>query len=389
MQLTVERDIKKISALNWDSVAKKENLFQYHAFLDGLNKAKVEDAELYFLLFSEGDKPIATVVLSNFYIHLDLFIGNGLIIKRLKTTVPSLFKTKVLFCGTPISAGHHNFYVSDKAYWDEVLNKTEEFMENLALEKKCSILIFKELNEQQVTNFSVLASKNYSLAHSLPNVILDLPFDNYKNYLNALKHGYRRQLISSMKKIACLEPIFVNNEFKNIQEENHPVFTFLDVNDKNATLFYNLYKSVMHRAKVKLEELNESFFREFFHCYQERIKLLTMVFKGEILGIFVLLKLNNQLYFLWAGKNQEKDQWDSYANLMNALVYFAINQKCTKVILGQTSYYPKLKTGGEIQNLFFYIKARKSWKNWLIKKFNPWLFPSYTIQKLSVFKHKN
>ena len=27
MQLTVERDIKKISALNWDSVAEKENLF--------------------------------------------------------------------------------------------------------------------------------------------------------------------------------------------------------------------------------------------------------------------------------------------------------------------------------------------------------------------------
>jgi hypothetical protein len=122
---------------------------------------------------------------------------------------------------------------------------------------------------------------------------------------------------------------------------------------------------------------------------KDELKLLAFIYDGEIVCVFAFTLQHGTLNFLWTGKKHDKDAFDSYHNLLNALVHIAIENKCQKIVLGQTSYYPKQRIGANTEDRFIYVKSRKPLVHALLKKLNPWIFPYMKVPALNVFKKQS
>lgn len=387
MELCSFQHIDEVPAKEWNSIVSEFEIFHQHHFLKALDLSNVENAKMQYLLIKENDICIATCVLSEFTLNLDLFIGDYKIVRWIKSISPNFFKIQVLFCGTPISAGHKNISIADNSLQGLVIDQIAIYIDEHCRKHKIGYSIFKEFDAKSVSEFSSLENHNYFKSYSLPNSILDHEFESYGEYMDNLRYKYRRQIKSALKSINSSKPIFTNKYFDTDQLEEHPVFTVLSPTQDNADHFYKLYCSVMERAKSKLEILNKDFFRFFFDAMKVELRILAMVFNGEVLGVFVLAKVKDELTFILTGKEKGKDEYNTYVNLLNAMVCYAIENGCKRIIMGQTSYYPKQRMGAKIFDLFIYFKAHLVWKQKLLKSLQGIIFPKEELAPLNVFRY--
>ncbi|HET6245131.1 MAG: N-acetyltransferase [Bacteroidetes bacterium] len=387
MHLKVFRHISEIPENTWNSILCEDDIFHHYRFLKAIQEAAVENADMRFLTFYKNEQLLGSAVCSAFTIDLSLFAGDNVFVKILKKSLSGIFKCRICFCGTPLSAGQNNIRWKDENDKGPILNETIKFMDKWCAEEKIPVSIFKEFSEPSVS-LSLLNS-GYIKAPSLPGTTLFLPFNTHREYMDSLRANYRRQILSGWKKIENKHPTFVENYFTSAKNENAPVFTILNAEDIDARHFYALYTLVLNRAETRLETLNLAFFSNFFSQYKEQLKALSMVFRGKIIGMFIFIKLREQLVFLWTGKEDEKDDYESYNNLLSALVIFAIKEGYKKIDLGQTSYYPKMRLGGQTFDLVFYFKAKKPLVHKIITLLKPVIFPEYTLPEMKVFAAKN
>ncbi|MFT3945415.1 MAG: peptidogalycan biosysnthesis protein [Agriterribacter sp.] len=384
MKTEIYDDIKAIDPYTWDLLNPEAELFHTHRFLKALQKARVEDADMYFLVIKDGDRMVGTAVLSAFTINLDLFINVQSVTKLIKKMLPHIFKVRVLFCGTPVSAAHKNIQAMPYAATD-VYKAVAEAMESIAAKAKANTLIFKELLPGDLQYADALLRQGYFRGYSIPSTWMPVKHDTYNNYLKSMRHNFRRQIIASLKKAGMELPVVSNNS-SALFTAGKPVIRYVSWEEISGKEFYTYYLSVMSRAAVKLETLNEAFFENVFTALADKVKLIAFVHNGEIICVFAFTIYNRGLNFLWTGKKHDKDAFDSYHNLLNALVDIAIENRCEKLVLGQTSYYPKQRIGACTEDRFIYVRSRRSLIHSLLKKLNPWIFPYMKVSALNVFK---
>ena len=205
-------------------------------------------------------------------------------------------------------------------------------MINIVKKNKIKYAIFKEFYKEELEQFQVLKKYNYFSAYSLPTTFLELKYDSFDIYLTSLRANYRRQIKKSLQKIGQTTPIF------NQSSQGNPIFKTYPSYQCDAKVFYQMYMSVMDRAKVKLEMLNEVFFENFFKKMHQELIILTLEYENEVLSTYILAKGQDELIFIWTGKHGDKDQYDSYANLMIAMVKLAFDLDFKRINMGQTSY---------------------------------------------------
>ncbi len=380
MKLFVHNDINDIDTKTWNGLISKDHLFHQHHFLSLLNESKVEEAVMQFLTIRENDIIVATAVLSSFEINLDLFIGDNGIINTIKHIFPKFFKIKVAFCGTPISAGHKNIFVQDLKIQDQVLELIAPYFDKYCKKNKIKYAIFKEFYSEELEQYQVLKKYNYFSAYSLPTTFLALEHGSFDDYLASLRANYRRQIKKTLQKIGQTTPLI------NHVSKDNPSFKTYHSNEFDAKTFYKMYVSVMNRATVKLEMLNEVFFENFFKKMHQELIILTLEYKNEVLATYILAKGQDELIFIWTGKYGDKDSYDSYANLMIAMVKLSFDLGFKRINMGQTSYYPKLRLGAIPKELFIFFKAYNPIKNFILKSLKNEIFPKEKTPELNVFK---
>lgn len=384
MKTEIYDDIELIEQDEWDAMNLAGELFHSHSFLKALQKARVEDSDMYYLVIEDNGRVVGTAVLSVFNINLDLFIDVKFLIKLIKKINPGIFKTRVLFCGTPVSAGHKNIQALEYAA-AEVYKAVAEAMESIAVRTKANTLIFKELINDDLQYADCLYQKGYFKGNSIPSTWMPVQYDHYEKYLKNLRHTYRRQIAASLKKAGMKLP-FISNGSSTLFNADKPYIRYISKEEFNGRKFYEYYMDVMSRATVKLETLNADFFDNVFKALDDKLKLLAFVHGDEIVCVFAFTLYQGNLNFLWTGKKQDKDVFDSYHNLLNALVQIAIENRCEKIVLGQTSYYPKQRVGACTEDRFIYVKSRKPVIHAILRRLNPWLFPYLKVPELNVFK---
>jgi predicted N-acyltransferase len=221
---------------------------------------------------------------------------------------------------------------------------------------------------------------SYFKGYSIPNVFLDLPYKTYHEYLNNLKYGYRRQIKSSLKKIGATEPSDIFDSSRKTYFRIRPIL------ECEPEEFHKLYMSVINRARIKLETLNLEFFVTLFKDQMDEIRSIELVDNDKLITAFIVAHQNDSLIFLWTAKEYDKDALDSYQNVMQAMIEYAIKSGCKRVVLGQTSYYPKMKVGGKTEELYILFKCHKKVKNMILKSLSNHIFPKFKVDKLHALK---
>jgi predicted N-acyltransferase len=368
----IYRSIYDLDQNVWNSHVDKIHFYHHSKFLSCLEDAKVENADFWYVMLKEKDTLICTAVLSAFTINLDLMIGSHWLSKMVRLSKTGLFKVKILFCGTPVSIGHKNIFIK-KGYEKSCLHTIAETMDHIAAKTGIKHMVFKEFLDEDVSMMeTIFLDLGYFRGYSLPYITLVNHWTDYTTYVKNLRSGYKRQILLSDKKCGREDSVKI-----------------MDTTQFDPTLFFNWYQKVMERAEVKLEILNESFFKLFFERMIEETKLFVYYKDQEPVCALLTIEIDKMLYFVWAGKPEERNsESDAYFNLLHHLVKYGIEHKFELIQLGQTAYYTKQRFGGCPKDVFLFYKARSRFKHLLLKKLSHIIFPKITLKTLHVFKDK-
>lgn len=386
LQVHVHRSITEIAESLWDSVSAPYGLANTHRFLNALEGSRVEMADYWYLLIHMEDELVGTAVIASFTVSLDL-LNSGLrkVVLPVRRLRPGFLKVRILFSGTPISIGRHN--ICSKYPWldEAIVAQVAQCMDEIAESEKINILCAKEFPAQSLSRFEPFAKSGFFLAKSMPRVCMTITWLDFGTYLSSMRAGYRRQITASLRKAEWKQ---LRPEFENGSKANTAA-TLLHLEHPSrqvAPIFAALYAQTVSRTETKLEILNEQFFSLLFEKCSVDLELLTLRRKDEIIGAALLTTHEQTLHFLLAGIDYSlRDRYDTYFNLLNGIVALAFSRNCGIIDLGQTSYHAKMRLGGELEEMFFFLKARGRIAHALLRASRRLLFPGVAVDPRHVF----
>jgi predicted N-acyltransferase len=381
---SVFRTITDVPREAWDSINPPDAIFHTWTFLKDIEDARVEKSEFWYLMIYHEGQLLGTAVLSAFVINLDIFIKAGALIRIIRKAWSGFLKIKILMCGIPASLGQKNIVITDARYSTLFLDRVSEIMDAIAKDQNIMYQAFKEFKEKEIPQFDHLKQKGYFRALSLPYTRMDIQWNDFPTYLGALRYNYKRQILASLKKIKATA------EFTLAEKPTAmgvPALLLADAELCTPELFYDSYMAVMNRADSKLETLNLAFFRNFFRSHKEKLVFIALADDRNVHGTAILVPHGHELTFALIGKHPEKDAYDTYFNLIAAMVKYAIENKYTLLNMGQTSYYPKLRVGAKPENVYIYFKSGKLLMHSLLRMLNNVVFPETKTGNITVFKN--
>lgn len=385
--LTMQRvdSIADIDPQLWDSI--NIDPFKSHDFILSIEKSKIEQSKLHYLLFFADEELVGTAVLSSFRISLDLLAGVFVqkSVMLIRKFYPSFFKIKFLFCGTPISIGKNNISIKYAIDSDEIVRLISEEMSALAASEKILFQSVKEFPKQEALELSSFRRFNFLLVNSIPYMKLKINWKDFNSYLNSMCYNYRHQIKTGLQKLDANEPEIFTKD--SLRKPDHPYLELTSSQGLAAKQFYSLYMQVMNITKNKLEVLNKEFFENFFGMMTSKIEILSLKHNGEILGSAIISQDGDKMTFVLIGfEHKNTKDYDTYFNIVYGIIYLAINRGCTLLNMGQTSYYFKQRCGAVPSDLFFYIKSDKKSIQLILKLFRRIIFPEVTLPSHHVFK---
>lgn len=363
--------IGDIPTATWDALHAPAAPLHTHRFSRVVEEAGVENAVFQYVVIKEGEQVVATAVFSAFSIDLGLFLGKNAEkwLVRLRRIIPGFLKIRILVCGLPASFGQQNLAFAENADRAACLRLLVQEMEKNARQNRIRYLCFKEFQADEAERLAPLETSGYFRAPSLPDTVLDIShWNNFSEYLAALRSPYRRKIVLSMKKL-CAGVALETNAGGCSPED-----------------FYRLYLSVMSRAETKLETLNLAFFQKMYAYYDGELVVLTLRRSGDLLGAALLLPAGDTLIWLLVGQEAGRsDETDTYFNLVYGILDYAFRHGFKKIKMGQTAYPLKLRLGARPQELFLFFKATNPAKHLMLRTFKNVLFPATKLPQLRVF----
>lgn len=169
---------------------------------------------------------------------------------------------------------------------------------------------------------------------TLPTLMIEQCANSWQNYLQSIRHNYRRRILRSEEKISN---ILIKNELCNNFTDEH----------------YQLYLNIMQITKTKLEILSKN----FFVYLPSEFKLYSYYHEGKLLTWHITTKFKNIYYFLFGGLNYDlRDKYDAYYNNLIQIIREAIAIKSKSINLGQTAEIPKNRLGARLikKKMFIY-----------------------------------
>jgi hypothetical protein len=199
---------------------------------------------------------------------------------------------------------------------------------------------------------------------TLPTIVINRSFENFEEYLNGLRHPYRRRLLRFREK------------FQQIHSTLTTCASFNEVH-------YRLYLDVMNRTKTKLETLSLMLFKNL----PGNFILTTHYLNDTMLAWHICTSDRQAIFFFMGGVNYEfRDKYKSYHNNLISILHYAYSNKFNCIDLGQTAEIAKMRMGGieDERKLFLYHK--NAFFLFLIKLFKGLLEYSKVQGKLHVFR---
>jgi hypothetical protein len=199
---------------------------------------------------------------------------------------------------------------------------------------------------------------------TLPTILFRNEFSHPEQYMASLRAPYRRRINQILSKAGRLQL------FK---------LTCREFNEE----MYKLYLQVFNRSKDKLEKLSLDFFRNLPSYF-----LLTVCYQNQqLLGWNISITHNNTCYFFMGGIDYEQNQKnDTYFLLLLDLVLTGIENKVSRIDLGQTAEIPKMRLGGTISERYMEAHHSNLLLNGLLKIFSPVMGYSKKPENATVFK---
>lgn len=350
---------------DWDKAAPVHDLFLQRDYLSVLESNPPIGMRFGYLVFYRENLPIGVAVCQIKYFKGDDNIqdlgstGKGpcffsSLASWLKRRVAGIVAADVLICGNMLLTGPHGFYFDsqriatarsidllEKALVD-VLSK----MERQGV--KMPVILIKDVLPEPQTQGKAFMEKGFVEFDIQPNMVLDLPFKTFEEYLGAMSTKYRTRVKRALKKADGL-----------VKKE----LTLADI-QRELPRMYALYREIANNAGFNMVDLNEDYLLALKRDLPEHFRIFAYYSDGRLLAFYTTIQNGDELeaHFLGYDKEHNHDL-QLYLNILYDIVRIGISSGSHQIIFARTALEIKSSVGATSHDLFCYLRNQNSFAN--------------------------
>ncbi len=361
-----------IPSEQWNSVVKFGSEFMQIPYLDILEKEHPENMHFHYSIIYKSQKPIAIAYFQvvDFYSENFENVFNQEIEESI-CVVKDYFKKhftnhlirsadkaniRILICGNTFISGEHGFVCLPEINKKEVFDAFEEVIDNIStiekLRGKISVVLIKDFYSSEKSTSNELKEFKFHDFMAEPNMIVDINWNTFEEYLNGMSKKYRNRTKSVMKVGA------------EIEQKDFSVSDIL----KNSERIQELYDSVHLKAKFNLAVLSSNYFVEMKKVMKDKFAFTAYYYDNKMIGFRTSFTLKNSTEAHFIGLDYELNkELKLYQNILYDYLKEAIGSGSKQLFLGRTASEIKSTIGAEAHQLICYIRHENPLSNHFIK----------------------
>jgi hypothetical protein len=328
-----EKDWKRIFG---DSKIKSYNFFK------AMEDARLPGTEFAYLEIYDEKKKIAILPCFTYRLKLDVLASPLLknFLKPFRRLFPNFLSLKVLCAGSFASTCEHYIGILDNLNQEE-LNIVKEIINTQLKEKSrqlhAPLVFIKEIPQHDLIYIQQILSDDFYFYDSLPTSFIPVGND-CEPYPVALRKKERKRYRTSKDSFDDRFSWEIISDFKDCTKQ-----------------FELFYLKVLEKSKTQFEVLNERFFHYLNKYLMQNSFILVAKDKlNQIKLMELVIEEKDRLIPLYLGINypDKENTKVLYFNTIFRTVEEAEKRKKTIVVLGQTSYYPKVLSGAFVERVY-------------------------------------
>jgi hypothetical protein len=231
-------------------------------------------------------------------------------------------------------------------------------LDRVAKERHAQLAMLKDIHRDfPAEDRAVMRDYGYTEGFSLPTIRINTAYGSFEEYLN-------KQMSKNGRKHA-------RKQFHKAEG----VFSLRVIEDFESMIprVFPLHRAVFLKAKYQFEELPPRFFVECARTKDPKTELVVCerIADGRVVGSLMIFYNDTEQQNKRIGIDYDIADSGLIYNLLNYTgIQRAIARGLTTLWLGQSSYIPKTRLGGEIEDQYLLIKA-----------YDPALKPTLPLQK--------
>ena len=321
-----------------------------HRYYELIDETLANEFEYHYALL-EDDSGNVRAIQPVFFVRQNLVEGMRGAFRRIVDLVrnkfPRFLTMRVLMVGCAAGAGElGGCDAKDERWIAEALGAT---LRNYARENNASLVVLKDFPASYRSTLAALSKNGYAHVPSMPMTRLELPFQNFDEYLQALGYVSRKSLRRKFRK--------TERAAKIDMEVMNDISPHIDA-------IYPLYLQVHQRSPMKFETLTKEFFCRISQTMPERARFFIWRESGKIIAFSLCLVCGDTIYDECLGLDYDIAlDLHLYFYTMRDVIRWAIDQRLRFYFSGPLNYDPKLHLGHELAPLDLYVLHTRAWLN--------------------------
>jgi hypothetical protein len=225
----------------------------------------------------------------------------------------------------------------------EALGLLLRAVDRLCHEHKADLALLKDIHQQYPDDEKrQMAAVGYVQGYSLPTIRVDTGYGSFDDYLQShLTKNGRKHARKAFRKAEGRLRLRVLEDFEGMIPRVYPLFrgTFL-------------------KAKYQFEELPPRFFVECARSRWPRTELVLCEEKDDLVGALLIFYDETRQLNKRIGVDYDHPDGGLIYNLLNYQgLIRAIERRIPTVYLGQSTYLPKIRMGGQLEDQHLFVKG--------------------------------
>lgn len=382
-----------INTEHWNSIVNHGSEFLHLSYLNVLEKEHPDNMHFQYAIIYDANKPIAIAYFQIIDFSTESFscifeqkeekifcIPSNYFKKHFKSHLKQAankINMRLLICGNACVSGEHGFTCIPELNNSTLFEALTELIERISrtekLKGKIAGVLFKDFYIKTEKSTDTLKDFKYHKFLVEPNMILDIRWGNFDEYINCMSKKYRNRAKTIIKKGS------------DIQRKD---FSLADI-QKYSEQIQLLYNNVHLKAKFRMATLSVNYFAEMKNGLGDDFNFMAYFYQDEIIGFRTSFVQKKSIEAHFVGLNYDFNKaFELYQNILYDYVKDAIDNKADQLYLGRTASEIKSTIGAVAHPLHCYIRHRNPLSNKIIKPFIEYLKPTEWIQR-NPFKEIN
>lgn len=378
--------VSMINTEHWNNVVGYGSEFLQLPFLTVLENEHPDNMHFHYAIIYQESKPVAITYFQVIDFSSDSFGSileqndkeySCIITDYLKKHLTNhllrsadKINMRLLICGNAFVSGEHGFTCIPEVNKIEAIDALSDVIYRISraekLRGKIAAVLIKDFYSSSIKHTKEFEEYKYHDFLVEPNMMVEINWKTFEEYLNAMSKKYRNR---------------AKNIVKKGQEIERVNFTVDDIK-ANSKQILQLYNNVHLKAKFRMASLTPSYFAEMKNVLGNKFNFVAYYLNQKLIGFRTTFILTNEIEAHFIGLDYSiNKELELYQNILYDYVKEAIDNNSAKLLLGRTASEIKSSVGAEALELTCYIRHRNPLSNRIIKPFVDYLKPTEWIPR--------